>query len=130
MSSTSPRFHIVTFLVPEDLLSSVLAVLNPQVRLLSVKPQDPPPEAPPPASRTHHYQNGKRNKGIKGEDLVFTTLALSTVPTPRSKLEDSFKSHGFSPNSLSPIISKLKTTGLISEPSPNHFFKTPGPGVL
>ena len=92
--------------------------------LLSVKPQDP--ETPPPASpasRTHHYQNGKRNKGIKGEDLVLTTLALSASPTPRTKLEDAFKSHGFSPNSLSPIISRLKTAGLIAQPTINHFLK-------
>ena len=62
---------------------------------------------------THHYVNGKRNKGISGEDLILKTLASSNKVFTTVEIENAFVQHGFAGKSYSPPLSKLVGAGKV-----------------
>lgn len=63
-------------------------------------------------SKKTRYANGIRNKGISAENAVIN--ALKKGPAKAEKLKQDMVNLGFSENSLSPVITKLRRTSRIA----------------
>lgn len=75
---------------------------------------------------TEHYVNGKRDKGIKGEDLL-KELIGSAEPKKvfiLSNLQSAFVARGFSKNSIYSLLAKAKVLGLIESEEPGVYVRT------
>lgn len=80
-------------------------------KLLSMTPTaDSDVEGKSDAMRTRNfsYVEGKRNKGIKGEDLIFEVLDLKGVAIP-ADFKSAFVKRGFASESYAGTLSKLVT---------------------
>ena len=102
-------------------LAMVLEALADAATLVSVLPCEPSPERgeaarwvrAPAASR---FVNGKRAKGVSGQQLVLRALARTASGSLTTKqLVNIFIAQGFSGNSFSPAVSELKTKGLVEQ---------------
>lgn len=58
-----------------------------------------------------YFEGGKKNKGIKGDDLLLSWLVTGSASS--DDLRDVFRERGFKESSLSPCLSKAKEAGLI-----------------
>ncbi len=105
---TKPEFHEVTLCVSTARLADIMSKLDADCSLLGVRPMPPAAEAPVPKKRAHGYANGKRDKGIRGDELVLRSLK-DAAPTPitAAALSRIFVAEGFADNSVSPVVSKL-----------------------
>lgn len=77
-------------------------------------------------SKEPFYVNGKRDKGIKGEDLL-KELIGSAEPKKvfiLSNLQSAFVARGFSKNSIYPLFTKAKVLGLIESEEPGVYVRT------
>lgn len=73
--------------------------------------------APPEKRRRQGYANGKRDKGISGEDLMMQLLTEASAPVRNHDIKEMFELHGFAPSSASPVLAELKTRGVIESPA-------------
>jgi hypothetical protein len=96
--------YLVTLHVDEKQLPVVLGALAGSAKLVSVTPTE---EAKAEVPKGPYYVDGKRNKGISGEDLLLEVLGRAPRPFTHKELEDAFQARRFSPNSVNPNIHRL-----------------------
>lgn len=85
--------------------SLILDVLDGGCELIGVWPDA---EAPTTAKKAMHYIGNKRNKGIKGVDLVIETINASPTPAVHvNAVKRAFKTRGFADSSHQAAISTL-----------------------
>jgi hypothetical protein len=96
--------------VPSESLTTVMQVIEGAARIIKVEPVE---SAARSASSKRGYVGGKRNKGISGDDLLLKCLRGSKSPISADQLRSAFEKHGFSPNSLSPTLSKAVAKKLV-----------------
>ena len=102
--------------VEQSRLATVLAALDGAATLVSVTATTPAAAEASPAPRERpnaRYHDGVRNKGISGEELVLKVLAECNGLATFTKFAESFKSHGFAPNSASPALSTACAAGKV-----------------
>lgn len=97
----------VKIVLPEDQVALVYELLRGVAQSVTVNTVTGP--------RGSRYINGRRDKGIKGKDLVLQSLAKKALT--RVELAKLFREHGFADTSMHSQISELKSAGLIQEGS-------------
>lgn len=107
MAKNTKTFE-VTLRARGDRLDEILKLVARDYTLVSLKEISSGEPAPVADS---YFAGGKKNKGIKGEDLLLTLLW--TGPVTRAELSDSFVAHGFKATSASPCISNALAVKLI-----------------
>jgi hypothetical protein len=103
------------------LLSTILSLIdgNPEIRLVTVTdasaPSLPPAPLPPqPAKkelRVWRYVGGKKDKGVRGEDVIANVLRSG--PADMAELRRVFANHNYSPTSAPSYVSRLIKQGKI-----------------
>lgn len=93
----------VTFETDEDHAETIFALLFKEVQNFSVTKVSGP--------RGSRYVGGRRDKGIRGRDLVIQTLA--TGPANHKQLKVAFRDHGFADTSLDSVLSELRQAGAV-----------------
>lgn len=97
--------YAVLLHVDEKQLPTVLGVLAGNAKLVSVTPTE---EAKAEKKKKQqHYVDGKRDKGISGEDLLLQAIAKEQRAFTIKELEEVFLAHRFSGNSVSPVLNRL-----------------------
>jgi hypothetical protein len=98
------------------------------------EPVPPAPPAPVRASgiekpalpKPTRFVNGKKNKGVSGENLVIETLRSGSADL--SELKRVFTHRGFAPTSASPTLSRMMRDGEV-ERGPHGRFKLTSNGA-
>ena len=128
------RVYAVTLHVTENNLGTVLSALSGSSTLVSVVPTQKTaahPNGPSSSSSSadssalvqHHYTNGKRNKGISGEELALEVLNSSERVFTLGEISNAFVQRGFAGNSSSPVLSKLASAGKVRALGAGKFCK-------
>ena len=103
--------YTVVLQVEEASLPTILGALAGSITLVSVTATEE--AAPKRTVEDRHYVNFRRNKGIRGHDLVIKVLTEHSGICSGKDFSEAFKHHGFAITSWSPIISKLTTENKI-----------------
>jgi hypothetical protein len=114
------KVYVVTLHVTETNLGTVLSALAGSSTLVSVVPTQetasakPAPPGSPRAPRPGpFYAGGKRNKGIKGEDLILETMGKEDRVYDALELANVFVQRGFARTSVYPQLSLLAKAGRV-----------------
>ena len=99
------KVYAVLFHVPEKNLGTVLSTLSGSSTLVSVTPTEADVEAKLP--KAHFYANGKKNKGITGEELALKILGSESKVFEIQEVRNKFMEHGFAHTSAAPYLNKL-----------------------
>lgn len=108
MAKTVKTFK-VTLRVPGDRFDAIMQAVGRGDYVLSGCEEIAGAEAP--QKTVTYFAGGKKNKGIKGDDLLLSWLATGSASS--DVLRDVFRERGFKDTSLSPVLSKAKEAGLI-----------------
>jgi hypothetical protein len=94
--------------VPGDNLTTVLEVIKGNASIISINANDEPK-----TKKKMRYANGKRDKGITGEELALQILTRNKDMkfTLMSTIRSEFVNKGFAPTSASAAISTLVSKG-------------------
>lgn len=110
----------VTLRVTASRLPTVLEALSGSAHLISVLPCEGGEEpAAAKGAKTRkapagpYYVNGKRNKGISGQQLALQSFQRASGSLTTAQLAKIFEAQGFSPSSNSPAIAALAQAGLV-----------------
>jgi hypothetical protein len=115
-----PKHHYeVTVRCPEAHLPTFLSAVTGYVTLVSVKAIEQPAIAngdnispvTGKEKKQFRYNDGKRDKGITGRDLILSLLADG--PKPKNHVLSQFKARGFAHNSFSASLSPLTRGGQV-----------------
>jgi hypothetical protein len=108
-------------------LPSVLDVLRGTAALVNVAvaPDDLPNGLSTPRAAPR-YANGKRNKGISGDDLLIELMATAPISRKFStdELGNSFVARGFARHTASPTLSRAFARGLVALVKPGTYTRT------
>jgi len=112
------KVYVVTLHVTETNLGTVLSALAGSSTLVSVVPaQETAKEASSGSSAGPrigpYYVGGKRNKGIKGEDLILETMSKADRVYDAVELANVFVQRGFARTSVYPQLSMLAKAGKV-----------------
>jgi hypothetical protein len=102
--------YLVTLHVNDKDLPVVLGAISGSAKLVSVTPTE---EAKAEKPRNQHYVDNRRNKGIRGEDLILNTLQKEARAFTVKEIESRFVENRFSVNSVSPALNRLVTADKI-----------------
>lgn len=109
------KFFEMVVRVPEKQLVTVIEVVKGAAQLVSlreVEEGETPKKKGGREPKTDFYANGKRNKGIKGTDLMMQLLE-DGKPHTTAELGKSFEHNGFKSDSVSPVLSELATANKV-----------------
>lgn len=96
----------------EDKLSVIISALAGSGTILSLQATTIRKKT----SKTFSYVDGKRNKGIKGSDLMVSLFKRKASWNTQALIAEFVKA-GFSKNSMSPRLALLKKQGKIAQTS-------------
>lgn len=113
------KIYEVILHVAEETLSPLIGAVAPQCTIVQVKPKEATTQPAP--TKRKYYVDGKRFKGISGEDLLLQTLAVEKRAYSTVELEAVFVAKQFKANSLSPILSRLMAGKKIKRVKPGHY---------
>jgi hypothetical protein len=102
-----PAYDLTIRVEGEDKLATIISALKGSATLISMTVV----EEKKPKTRNHGYVDGKRNKGISGEDLVIQSLKAGAQTS--EQLTATFVERGFAPKSVSPNVSALVHRGIV-----------------
>lgn len=102
------NIYAILMHVGEKQLPTVLSALAGAATLVSITPTQPDEKKP----RTG-YVNGKKNKGIRGNELALAVLSDNGGIATYQQIAARFEEQGFSCKSASPCLSNLVTAGKV-----------------
>ena len=101
----------VTIRTTADKLATILEVLLPASgTLMGIQPVEDA-VTPLPPKRNFHYANGKKKKGLTGEQLALQIISSANRTFSVSEVSKQFEGAGFAATSAGPSLSTLARKG-------------------
>jgi hypothetical protein len=96
--------------VPHDRMSTIIDALSGACEVIKIEQFVQTETAQ--SNGNHHYANGIRNKGVRGDNLLLELL--KDGPRTKAQLAVSFAQRGFAKTSISPVVSKAVQTNKVA----------------